>query len=104
MTRPTGYAMWGGSNPGKGKTFSSSSKCPDRSWGPPSGYQGSVSGLKETEREVDHSPSFVSKGSGSIPLCPVMLSWCGQGDLDLFTLLHVREILCTRIHRHTASG
>ena len=31
--------------------------------------------------------------NGAIPLRSEMLSWCGQGERERFTLLHIREIL-----------
>jgi len=50
-----------GSGPDRGNRILSSPKCPDRLWGPSSlplnGYRDSFSGIKRSEREVNHSPS-----------------------------------------------
>jgi len=54
-----GWEIWG-LNPGKGKKFFSSPKCPDWLWGPTillyRGYWGFFKEVKQPGCEVDHSP------------------------------------------------
>jgi len=50
-------------NPGRGKKFLSSPECSDWLWSPPSllfsGTQGSFTGIKQEERDVDNSIQFI---------------------------------------------
>ena len=81
----------GGSNPGRGKRSPTSLKAPRRFRGPPSllvnGYRSFSSGLKQPEREVDHSPSSyatVRRSRTSAP--PIRLHGAEMNNFTVFLL------------------